>query len=168
MGGINCPPPNLDPVSSRVMDEYVHKLAEYCEPLFDGVASFYRGNAQVESAVMGIGDVDTALTSFERSERQLTEAWQRLDSIAAMRHLISTEQVDFREQSKHLSEAIGAIGHARMEMYGVSSRGLGLQEGIWDRPAVTEYLTEASVHLSEAIAWQTRFAAQTAILAIAA
>lgn len=169
MGGINCPPGNFDPASSRVMDEYVHKLADYCEPLFDGVASFYAVNADIERMVKGKLDLAEVIGALEASADCLRVSSQRLDIVAPMWELVSNEPVDFRIQSAKLHHAIEAISEARAALQSLpSDSGINTQYEIWKRYDITASLTDASSAISDALAWQTRFAKHSAILVAAA
>lgn len=174
MGGINCGGNGnlnpLDPASSRVMDDYVHELADYCESLFYGSAKFFLANVAIEHAVNGSpGEIDAAILALHRNEELIEMSRRPLDSVAPMWELVSTEPDDFRFQGTKLRCAIEAIGDARIALSQLSQdSGTGLQLEIWDRPAITSYMVEASSLLAEALAWQSQFAAQTAALAIAA
>jgi hypothetical protein len=174
MGGLNCGGNGhlnpLDPASSRVLDEYVHRLADYCKPLFEGVAEFYLANVAIERAVKGSpGEIDAAILALHRSKELIDMSRRHLGGVAPMWELVSTEPVDFRDQSDRLRCAIEAIGDVHIELGQLSqNNGTNLQHEIWGRPAITSYMVEASSLLSEALAWQSQFAAQTAALAIAA
>ncbi len=174
MGGINCGGNGhldpLDPASSRVLDEYVHKLADYCEPLFDGMAKFYEANAAIERAVKGSPrEIHTAVLALHRSKELIDMSRRRLDGVAPMWELVSTESVDFRYQSDKLRSAVQAIYVAHTAL-GQLTQGCGtsLQREIWSHPVITSLMVEASSLLSEALAWQSQLAVQTAALALAA
>jgi hypothetical protein len=164
MGGINCPHRNTqaDPVSPRVMGEYVDRLAGYCQPLFAGTASFFDANAKIETAVLESSGLNPALEALRASEDLLTRAQVRLSSVASMWQVVSTEPVDFVAQDSLLRAAVYAVADARTMLSHVPRGCDNLQTEIWSRPAITTSMVKASSAVSSALAWQADFAVQTA------
>lgn len=173
MGGINCNSPyttNLDLVSSRVMDEYVHKLANYSANLFSGVASFYDANTKIELAVLGVADIVASIDTLGTSEDFIVECQASMSPVASLWSVVSpVNAVDFMSQSENLENALRAIRSARSELLGLPIDDDNLQAAIWGRPSVTDCLVEASRALSDAVEWQSRFATlSSSVMALAA
>lgn len=168
MGGINCNSPSnihLDPASSRVMGEYVYKLANYSANLFGGVSAFFDANTKIENSVLGVSCIDTALEAMKSCEDLIKNSRTNLTPVASLWSMVApNECVNFVLQDSNLGVAIQAVHNARIELENLP-KGNNLQNVIWANPSITDNMVAASNALAIAVSWQVEFATLSSNLA---
>ena len=170
VGGINCnnpPPPPPSPPNGSIVpdgmrDQYINKLAAYCESLFDGTSQFYAANAAIERAVMHRDGLDAAIEQLCGARDAFKTADSQVGTVASLSSMLAYDAVDCSSQSVNLGEAVGSINDAVLELEMLPTDG-ELQGAIWDRPVVTEALVSAVAAIHRALEWQCHFSQATAL-----
>lgn len=162
MGGINCPPGQLNPDSPEVMGEYVRQLARYCSSLFGAASKFFAANATIEEAILKSGNIDDALSLLMECGDGLVDAQSHLGSVSALWSTITDEETDFAIQIENLGQIVETVRNAKMELEVLTDSSC-LQESIWSNPGITEGLSEVVEKLSTILGWQTEFAKNSAL-----
>lgn len=163
MGGINCPPGGNRRAPSTLVDEYINKLAHYCESLFSGASTFWSANADVERTILTGQPLDEAVCTLAECEKHMELAQSNLGSVGALWGTINpTQQHDFESQIIAIGDSIRAIAAVRMEL-SVLSEGPSLQDRLWEE-TVSNTFRVAAEGVHDILAWQTHFAAQSHIM----
>lgn len=166
MGGINCPPPEKAGEASALVDEYIMKLARYCELFFSGVANFWGANAQVERVVQEGGDFSDVLTSFAGACEDLSQARAALDTVAALWGSLSDERIEFSDQMVMLDRIITGLETASLELSVISGdAGREIQYKLWEG-AASPSLADLAELISTASVWQIQFSKSSRYLAV--
>ncbi len=157
MGGVNCPPGQLNPDSPEVMGEYVRQLARYCSSLFGAASKFFAANALIEEAILNGENIDGVLTLLTECGDSFVEAQSHLGSVSALWSTITDEETDFAIQIENLGQIVETVRNSKMELEVLTDPSC-LQESIWSNPDITEGLSEVIEKLSIILGWQTEFA----------
>lgn len=158
MGGINCPPALPAEQSAEMARAYVNSLAQYCDSLFSGTASFFAANAKIEQAVLTDGSLSEAIELLQNSENALRKAQSQIGAVSSLyEQMASGEHVDFMSQLEALDATTHLITTARMELE-LMPVGLSVQEALWARPELTENFIAAMNSVNAVTSWQANFA----------
>lgn len=158
MGGINCAGGNGGAsASAQFLEEYTKQLASYCRALFDGSAKFFDANIAIEDSIISDGALSEAIQFLGASEKALSEAKNRIGTVATLWSYISEPIVDFSEQQKLIAEAADKVSVARMDLQALVV-GDSLQQSLWRDPALTSNFVAALDSLIKTTVWQAKFA----------